>query len=357
MGENTLNENLSGNQEPENKDETQQGKKRPDTNEVLKARITTVKVADVQLEALDITPKLAKVPPNALGLFVMNSEQPVLIKGAQRVTLGRHIEGGTPVTIDLTDYGAALLGVSRQHAAILVSQEMYLLQDLGSTNGTWLNEVRLPPHIPRTVKNGDMIRLGQLRIYVVFHTPKSAEDSNASVPTTLTVGSLSDVDILLEPDVRVAITSVNKLTTHYLVTTVAPYLDAIRQMQNVIDGVMGRKLHDLSIQAIKQGPPIWVSLGGASEAIHLIRTVVSAWRSQHADKLSKAARLIAEEDNSKTDKEFKVALRSAQVELAQEILAQLEGNLSEKERASYEEMLLEPLALLSVSPLKVVPKT
>lgn len=352
-----MNEKPSDGQEIEDKGENQKEEKKSDTNEVLKARITTVKVADVQLEALDVTPKLAKVPPDALGLFVMNSEQPVLIKGAQRVTLGRRVEGGTPVSIDLTDYGAALLGVSRQHAAILVSQDMYLLQDLGSTNGTWLNEVRLPPHIPRTLKNGDMIRLGQLRIYVVFHAPKSVQESDTVKAATLTVGTLSDVDILLEPDIRVAITSVSKLTPHYLASTVAPYLEAIGKMQNIIDSAKGQKPHDLSIQAIKQGPPIWVSLEGASETIHLLRTVVSAWRSQHADKLSKAAQLLTEDDNPKTDKEFKDALRSAQADLAKEILAQIEATLPEKEQASYEERLLEPLAILSASPLKVVPKT
>lgn len=337
--------------------EAQKDVKKRDTDEVLKARVTTVKITDAQFETLDITPKLAKVPADALGLFVMNSEQPVLIKGAQRVTLGRSVEGGAPVSIDLTDYGAALLGVSRQHAAILVSQEMYLLQDLGSTNGTWLNEVRLPPHIPRTLKNGDMIRLGQLRIYIVFHAARSTQDIDTSKINALTVGSLNDVDILLEPDVRVAITSVSKLTPHYLVSTVAPYLEAIGKMQGIIDRIKGRKAHELSVQGIKQGPPIWVSLEGATETIHLLRTVVSAWRSQHADKLSKAAQLMSESDSQKTDKEFKAALQSAQAELAREILVQVEANLPETERAAYEEQFLEPLEVLSVSPLKVVPKT
>jgi hypothetical protein len=351
-----LSENPTDNEELEDKSENSLKIPRPDTKESPKVRVTTVRVADAVLETLDVTPKLAKVPPDALGLFVMNSEQPVLIKGAQRVTLGRHVEGGTPVSIDLTDYGAALLGVSRQHAAILISQEMYLLQDLGSTNGTWLNEVRLPPHIPRTLKNGDMIRLGQLRIYVVFHAPHAGQGSETSSTVTLKVGALDDVDILLEPDVRVAITSVNKLTTYYLLTTVAPYLEAIRKMQNVIDSIKGRKLHDLNVHAIKHGPPISVSLGGASETVHLLRTVVSAWRSQHADKLSKAVRLMASEGDSKADKEFKTVLRNAQVELAREILVQVEESLPEKERASYEEMLIGPLATLSVSPLKIVPK-
>ncbi|MBN1312981.1 MAG: FHA domain-containing protein [Anaerolineae bacterium] len=319
-----------------------------------KSRITTMRVTEAHIETLDIAPKLAKVPPDSLGLFIMNAEEPVLIKGAQRITLGRHVEGGTPVSIDLTDYGAALLGVSRQHAAILISQDMYLLQDLGSTNGTWLNEVRLPPHIPRTLKNGDMIRLGQIRIYVVFHTQKANQNSEADKTVTLKKNMISDEDILLEPDVRVAVTSVSRLTPRYLTVDVVPYLAAIEQMQSIIDSIKGEKTRGLSIHTIEQGPPISVRLEGGADAVRLLRTVVGAWRSQHAAKLSKAAHIIAEGKQLKTDKKLEQSLRDAQTELAQEILAQIGSELSEKERAPYVEKLMEPLEVVTTSPLKVV---
>ncbi|MBN1426993.1 MAG: FHA domain-containing protein [Anaerolineae bacterium] len=338
----------------EEKDSGETGKKEADAEKAAKARVTTMRVSDAQFEALDITPKLAKVPADALGLFIMNSDDPVLIKGAQRVTLGRHVEGGTPVSIDLTDYGAALLGVSRQHAAILISQDMYLLQDLGSTNGTWLNEVRLPPHIPRTLKNGDMIRLGQIRLYVVFHSVKANHDPDTAKTATINKNNLlHDSVILLEPDVRVAVTSVSKLTPHYLTADIAPYLEAIEQMQHVIDSIRGHKLRGLHIQAIKQGPPISVKLEGAPETIHLLRTIVGAWRSQHAATLSKVAHIIAESRELSTNAELEQSLREAQTELAQEILAQIAGGMTEPEREPYVKQLLGPLDVVTTSPLKV----
>ena len=102
----------------------------------------------------------------------------MLIEKAERVTLGRDMEdAGTSISIDLTPYGGAQSGVSRRHAVILVYQDMHLLQDLGSTNGTWLNAVCLPPQGSHVLKSGDMIQLGQIRMQVVFHGSKPSQGS------------------------------------------------------------------------------------------------------------------------------------------------------------------------------------
>lgn len=144
-----------------------------DAHDKSKVRITTQPVFAAPSEVVDIDSMLAKVPPDTLGLFIMNSGDLVLITKADRVTLGRQTEdAGTSISFDLTPYGGAQSGVSRRHAVILVYQNMHLLQDLGSTNGTWLNAVCLPPHSSHVLKNGDMIQLGQVRMQVVFHRSK-----------------------------------------------------------------------------------------------------------------------------------------------------------------------------------------
>ncbi len=54
--------------------------------------------------------------------------------------------------------------VSRQHARLLLQAEGYLLEDLGSTNGTFLNGVRLSQ--PILLSDGDEVGLGETVVLV-----------------------------------------------------------------------------------------------------------------------------------------------------------------------------------------------
>ncbi len=144
-----------------------------DAHDQSKVRVTTQQLLAAPPEAVDIDSMIEKVPSGTLGLFVANTGDLVLIEKAERVTLGRVVEdAGTLVSLDLTPYGGTQSGVSRRHAVIMVYQDTYLLQDLGSTNGTWLNAVCLPPHSSHMLKSGDMIQMGQIRMCVVFHGSK-----------------------------------------------------------------------------------------------------------------------------------------------------------------------------------------
>jgi pSer/pThr/pTyr-binding forkhead associated (FHA) protein len=49
-------------------------------------------------------------------------------------------------------------GPSRRHARFRVDGAKVWLEDLGSTNGTFANDQRLPPRTPTELKNGDKIR-------------------------------------------------------------------------------------------------------------------------------------------------------------------------------------------------------
>ncbi len=54
--------------------------------------------------------------------------------------------------------------VSGQHAIIAFRDGAFYLSDVGSTNGTLLNGVRLEPNVPIELSAGDEIRLGQLTL-------------------------------------------------------------------------------------------------------------------------------------------------------------------------------------------------
>jgi CRP-like cAMP-binding protein len=84
-------------------------------------------------------------------------------------TIGR----ADPVTgilpdIDLTPVDTNR-SVSRRHAKILRAGEEYLvLEEVGTVNGTYVNEQRIPTGTPVTVHNGDSLKIGLIAMKVVF---------------------------------------------------------------------------------------------------------------------------------------------------------------------------------------------
>lgn len=83
-----------------------------------------------------------------------------------------------PVTIIGREEGDILLAhddlVSRQHAKVERRGDTLVLTDLGSTNGTFVNGIRLPA--PHTLQPGDVIRIGgnTLTVYAEGGRPTRA---------------------------------------------------------------------------------------------------------------------------------------------------------------------------------------
>ena len=87
----------------------------------------------------------------------------------ERITIGRvdHLTRSLP-TINLASRGGWNCGVSRMHCALMRQGESLFITDLNSTNGTWVNEKRLPPDQPVRLHDGAQIRLGLQKISVAF---------------------------------------------------------------------------------------------------------------------------------------------------------------------------------------------
>ncbi|MBI1279428.1 MAG: FHA domain-containing protein [Anaerolineaceae bacterium] len=104
-----------------------------------------------------------------IKLQVLGMPKPILVQLGRTVIMGREDQvTDSELNIDLSPYQATEYGVSRQHASLELVRKTVMLTDLGSTNGTFLNEQRVMPRQRRVVRHNDEIRLGKLIIYIYF---------------------------------------------------------------------------------------------------------------------------------------------------------------------------------------------
>ncbi len=105
--------------------------------------------------------------PLAVGLKIGNAEQQVEFSLEKPIHMGR-LDPGSNIypEVDLTTYGGVEQGVSRRHARIMRRQGSIFVEDLGSSNGTFVNGQKLNPYFPEALANGDYLRLGGLRIEI-----------------------------------------------------------------------------------------------------------------------------------------------------------------------------------------------
>ena len=88
------------------------------------------------------------------------------MEGALHGPFGRVILGATPLTIGGTPDNQLVLAdasTSSHHAEIRPQGQDYVLIDLGSANGTFLDERRLEPHVPSLLHAADIVRIGDTR--------------------------------------------------------------------------------------------------------------------------------------------------------------------------------------------------
>jgi hypothetical protein len=108
-------------------------------------------------------------PDGHIAFYFIGTIEPLQLPVCKRYVLGRaDADNGAENKVDLDPYGAAHKGVSRAHAALEMRISEVTLTDLGSTNGTYLNNQPLQPRQTVGVRSGDQIRVGELIGYIYF---------------------------------------------------------------------------------------------------------------------------------------------------------------------------------------------
>jgi hypothetical protein len=106
-----------------------------------------------------------------MGVLLRFSESGavVTVPMTSRVVIGRsEINKMEGLNIDLTPFGARVMGVSRRHAAVYRLKNSLFIEDLDSVNGSYVNGQRITPGQPHLLHNGDELRFGNLRCSIEF---------------------------------------------------------------------------------------------------------------------------------------------------------------------------------------------
>lgn len=111
----------------------------------------------------------APAPPAAAPagprLVVVASGAEIPLPAAEEILVGREdpVSGVYP-DVDMTPHGGEEGGISRRHARIIVEGGNYFVEDLDSTNFTFVNKQKVAAKTRQPVHDGDEIRFGRVAL-------------------------------------------------------------------------------------------------------------------------------------------------------------------------------------------------
>lgn len=113
----------------------------------------------------------ALIPEDGIAVYAVGTSKPVYLRFEKELVFGRKSNDTTNGTLlDLTEMGGYQMGISRQHAMIRRTEAGYEIIDLASTNGSWLNNVRLVPNKPYPLASGSQLRFARMQLLILYHS-------------------------------------------------------------------------------------------------------------------------------------------------------------------------------------------
>ena len=100
---------------------------------------------------------------------VLSTGRQIQLPSTPEVHIGRlDAAHGIFPDLDLSSDGGLEGGVSRHHCKIHQRGSAYLVEDVGSANGTFLGGQRLTPYLPHVLDDGDELQLGRVKLRVII---------------------------------------------------------------------------------------------------------------------------------------------------------------------------------------------
>lgn len=114
-----------------------------------------------------------EIPELGISFHIMRVARDVVIQSDENFFIGRtadQIPFKPMLNLENLDGLGTISSVSRRHAMVCPVDDGYEIVDLFSRNGTWLDEQRLLPNRPYPLPSGSLLRVGQERLLVRYHS-------------------------------------------------------------------------------------------------------------------------------------------------------------------------------------------
>lgn len=151
-----------------------------------------------------------EVAPWVIELRVVGTPSVIQVHVNSSLLIGRtDAKSDIHPDVDLEKYGGYTAGVSRRHAVIYQHQNRLMLRDLGSANGTILNEYKLEEGKGYRLRHGDTISVGKMRLQLFFAVMPSHKDLDKTHPTQPVNFEIPQIGggmhmLIVDPDVNVS---------------------------------------------------------------------------------------------------------------------------------------------------------
>ena len=122
-------------------------------------------VQEVQEQSLPLPELETAGRPWRAALTIVEADIQIVFDITNSIVLGRSYPSTELFKgVDLSPFNAYELGVSREHAVLLLQESQVILRDNESSNGTLLNNKRLKANVKYVLQSGDLLNLAKMAL-------------------------------------------------------------------------------------------------------------------------------------------------------------------------------------------------
>jgi len=163
-------------------------------------------LGDPQLEEPKMQPRMTgpldTIIPWVIEFRVVGTPNIIKVRVTEEMLIGRpDPKTNTEPEIDVTPHGGHTMGVSRKHALIRTGNNRITIEDLGSANGTYINEHVLENGKEYRIRDRDIIRLGHMRLQVHYVVkPSTTDETNFNIREQMQIPKIGNGERIMVVD-------------------------------------------------------------------------------------------------------------------------------------------------------------